>query len=102
MSLDEVVYHLLDSVDVKLASGVRIEHCRLIDMLLLEGTSCFNCEKLNVDIGHVHSRALNGESTYVGGCDTVTVYKAGNLYASLCREVSVRYGLLRLWRTWKI
>ena len=58
---DEVVAECNDIVDRKLGGGVRLEHCGVVNMFLLLGNSCLDGEKLNVDVGHIHCGALNGE-----------------------------------------
>ena len=88
MSHDQIVYHLLDGVDIQFAAGMRIQHGSLVDMLLLQSTSSLDGQQLNVDVGHVHSCALYGQSTHMGGMNTVTVHQTGNLNAGLCGQVA--------------
>ena len=38
MSLNQFIYHFSDGVNVKLASGMRVKHCCLVDVLKLFGT----------------------------------------------------------------
>ena len=87
VSLDKVINHLLDGVDIKLTACVRVKHCRLIDMFFFEGCGSLDCQKLNIDVGHVHCGALNGQSADMAGVNSVAVDKAGNLNACLCGQV---------------
>ena len=66
---------------------MRVEHCRLIDMLLLSRYRRFNREQLNVDVRHIHSRALNGKRSYVAGLNAVPVDEAGDLNARVFGKV---------------
>ena len=50
VSIDQLIHHLFDGIDIQLAAGVRIEHRRLIDVLLLLGDSRLYREKLWVDV----------------------------------------------------
>ena len=87
MRFDEVVAEGNDIVDRKLGGGVRLEHCCVVDMLTLLGYSRLDGEELNVDVGHIHSRALNGKTSDVSRLDSELVNKAGNLYAGICGQV---------------
>ena len=84
---DEVVAEGDDIVDRKLGGGVRLEHCCVVNMLLLLCNSRFDGEKLNVDISHIHSRALNGQTSDVCRLDSELVDKARNLYAGICGQI---------------
>ena len=74
MRFDEVVAEGNDIVDRKLGGGVRLEHCGVVDMLTLLGYSRLDGEELNVDVGHIHCRALNGEASDVGRLNSELVY----------------------------
>ena len=67
---DKVIDHFLDCVDVKLTACMGIKHSSLIDMLLLSCNRRFDCEKLGVNICHIHRRELNGELAHMAGCNT--------------------------------
>ena len=84
MCLVELVTHRNNIVDRKLGGGVGLEHCRVVDVLALAGDCRLYGEELRIDVGHIHSRELYGESANVGGMDTAAVNKAGNLYAGIC------------------
>ena len=83
VSLDKLVAHSDDVVDGKLGCRVRIEHCRLRDVLLLACDRSLDGEELTVDISHIHCGALYGETADVCGVDTHTVNKAGDLDAGI-------------------
>ena len=68
-------------------AGVRLEHCGVVDMFLLLSNSRLDGEELNVDVGHIHCRALNGQTSDVGRLDSELVNKAGNLYAGIRGKV---------------
>ena len=87
MSLDELVAHLDDGVDVQLGAGVGIQHSGQVDVLLLAGAGGLDGHELAVDVGHVQRRALGGELTHTGGQDTAAVDEAGNLNTGLLGEV---------------
>ena len=87
MGFDEIVDHVLDRVDVELASRVRVEHCRLVDVIFLLCDSRFDREKLNIDVRHVHSGALDGDRTDVARDNAVTVDKARYFNARFLGEV---------------
>ena len=77
MCLVELVTHRNNIVDRKLGGGVGLEHCRVVDVLALAGDCRLYGEELRIDVGHIHSRELYGESANVGGMDTAAVNKAG-------------------------
>ena len=95
VDLDKLVDHLLDGVDVELAARVGVEHCRLVDVLLLSRASRLDGEELNVDVGHIHCRTLYGERSDVAGVDAASVNKAGNLNASLLGKVGDKVTLIQ-------
>ena len=87
MSLDELVAHLDDGIDVQLGAGVGIQHGGKVDVLLLAGAGGLDGHELAVDVSHVQRRALGGELTYAGGQDAATVDQTGNLNTGLLGEV---------------
>ena len=87
MCLDKVVTEGNDIVDRELGGGVRLKHCGVVDMFTLLRYGCLDGEELNVDVGHIHSRELNGKASDVGRLDSELVYKAGDLNAGICGEV---------------
>lgn len=87
MSLDELVAHLDDGVDVQLGAGVGIQHSGKVDVLLLAGAGGLDGRELAVDVGHVQRRTLGGELTHAGGQDAAAVDEAGNLHTGLLGEV---------------
>ena len=56
-------------------------------MLDLTCASRFDGEELRVDVGSIHCGKLNGQVTNVGRRYTVVVNEAGNLNASLARQI---------------
>ena len=87
MRLDKLVAHCDDIVDGELCGGVRLEHCRLVYVLALAGYCRLDCDELGVDVSHIHSRELYGESADVGRVYSAAVNEAGYLYARICGEV---------------
>lgn len=87
MSLDELVAHLDDGVDVQLGAGVGIQHSGQVDVLLLAGAGGLDGHELAVDVGHVQRRALGGKLTHAGGQDATAVDQTGNLNTGLLGEV---------------
>ena len=84
---DELVYHLLDAVDIQLAAGVRVEHRGLVNVLALTRDRCFDGEQLDVDIRHIHRRALHGQRTDVAGVDTRPVDETWHLNTCLLGQI---------------
>ena len=87
VSLNELVAHLYDVVYREGGRGERIEHSRLIDGVLFKSYCRFDGEKLNVYIGHIHSRTLCGKTSDVCGLNAELVYKAGDLNTRLAGQV---------------
>ena len=81
MSFDEVVAEGNDIVDGKLSGGVGIHHGSLINRIFLLGNSCFDGEKLYIDVGHVHCSTLKRKRGLLNGLNTVFVDHAGYFYA---------------------
>ena len=87
MSFDKVVAHCDDLVDGKLGGGVGIQHCSLIDGVLLASNGSLDGQQLNVDVGAVHSGTDLGQIADICGLNTCFVNKAGNLNAGVVRQV---------------
>ena len=87
LGFDEVVAHGNDIVDGQLGGGVRIEHCRVVDVLSLFGCRSLDGEKLDVDVGHVHRSKLGRESSLGCRLNAVGIDHAGNLNAGLTGQI---------------
>ena len=75
---DEFVAHLDDVVDGKFGTRVRIEHGGLIDPVALLRERGFDCQELDVDIGHVECGALGRQFADIASLDAVAVDEARN------------------------
>lgn len=84
---NQIVHHFFDGVNIQLAGGVRIHHSRLINMFQLVCARCLNGQQLYVDIGHIHSRALDRQRTHIAGMDSLPIDKARNLHTGLGGKV---------------
>ena len=62
MRLNQVVAQALDVIDGQLGDRMRVEHRRMIDMLLLAGCRRFQRQRLGIDIGAVQSGTLRSRS----------------------------------------
>ena len=76
MRFIELVAHCDDIVDGELCCGMRLKHCGVVDVLTLAGNCRLDGEELRIDVGHIHSRELYGESADVGRMDAAAVNKA--------------------------
>jgi len=87
VSFDEVVTEGNDIVDGELRCGMGIHHCSLINRIFLLGNSCFDGEKLYIDIGHVHCGTLNRKRGLLNGLNAVLVNQTGYFYACLTGKI---------------
>ncbi len=87
MSLDELVAHLDDGIDIQFGAGVGIQHGCQVDVLLLAGAGGLDGHKLAVDVGHIQRRALGGKLTHTGRQDAAAVDETGNLHTGLLGEI---------------
>ena len=87
MCFVKLIAHLDYIVNRKLGRSVRIKHCRVVNMLALARCRRFYRKELDVDIGHIHSGTLYGESAHSRRVNSVAVNKAGNFNAGVVGKI---------------
>ena len=78
MSINEFVHHFFNGINIEFGGGMGVKHCCLIDMLFFACYSCLDGLKLNINNGHVHCGALNGQGSNTARVYSATVYKTGH------------------------
>ena len=87
VGLDQRIDHLDDRIDVQLASGVRVEHGGLIDVLLFVRDSGLDGQKMDVDVRHVHGGALHRERAGPARMHAGVVHETRHLHARIFRQI---------------
>ena len=87
VGLDQRIDHLDDRIDVQLASGVRVEHGGLIDVLLFVRDSGLDGQKMDVDVRHVHGGALHRERAGPARMHAGAVHETRHLHARIFRQI---------------
>jgi GT2 family glycosyltransferase len=84
---DQVVAQVANLVDGKFAGGVGVEHGGLVDAIAAAFQHGLDGQHLHVDVGAVVGRAHLGQIADVASLHAIGVHQAGDLDASLGRQV---------------
>ena len=87
MGFDHLIAHRDDIVHRQLAGRVRIEHNRLIDIILLQRARRLDREELDVDVRAVQRSALLRQVADDGRLHAVAIDEARNLYARVAGQI---------------
>ena len=87
VGFEEVVAKGDDLVDPQLCSRVRIQHCGLIDYVLLAREKRLYGEDLGIQVRSIEGGAHLGKGAHTAGLYAPSIDQAGHLDTSLLRQV---------------